>query len=149
MAVVARDGIEPPPLQQFLFSEKNTRYAGRTSAACLSVPLESVQKVGICGDFGRFLICRCGEDGPEDEMAVDTVSGELLSGASSCKQGKIQGISRFWFTLLQQELALSACIHDIYCALASTQLVKNSELKSGYQGITFPDTRLKLATGDL
>jgi hypothetical protein len=87
MAVVARDGIEPPPLQQFLFSEKNTRYAGRTSAARLSVPLESVQKVGICGDFGRFLICRCGEDGPEDEMAVEAVPSEPLSRLDSLLSG--------------------------------------------------------------
>jgi hypothetical protein len=34
--VVTRDGIEPFPLPQFLLSEKNSRHADKTFAACLS-----------------------------------------------------------------------------------------------------------------
>jgi integrase len=54
MAVVARDGIEPPPLQQFLFSEKNTRYAGRTSAACLSYHWSLFKKWEFAGISAGF-----------------------------------------------------------------------------------------------
>jgi hypothetical protein len=73
-------------------------------------------------------------------MAVDAVLSELLSTINSLYQGKIQGILSILVWFSTEGMAQSLCIQDIYCTLVVNSLCKKQGIKSGYQGIGFPDT---------